>query len=162
MGAGDRVVAVGSYDRYPPEAERLPRVGALLDPNVERILALRPDLVIVYGTQTELSAQLDRAHIPVYSYTHRGLSDVTATIRALGARVGVEAQANGWPIASSSNWPPSGPAWPAGRGRERCWCSAGSRDRSGTSTRAAATASSTTCSRRPEAPTSSVTSIASR
>jgi len=94
MGAGDRLVAVGSYDRYPPEAERLPRVGALIDPNVEQILTMRPDLVVLYGTQTELKKQLDRAGIPYYSYTHRGLPDITDTIRSLGARVGVEANAN--------------------------------------------------------------------
>jgi iron complex transport system substrate-binding protein len=94
MGAGDRVVAIGSFDHYPPEAERLPRVGALIDPNVERILTLRPDLVVVYGTQADLISQLDRAHIPFYSYTHRGLSDIATTIRALGARVGVDANAN--------------------------------------------------------------------
>jgi iron complex transport system substrate-binding protein len=94
MGAGDRLVAVGTYDRFPPEVDRLPRVGALLDPNVERILSLRPDLVILYGTQTDLRQQLDRAHVPYYSYLHRGLPDITQTIRSLGARVGVEGAAN--------------------------------------------------------------------
>src|SRR5439155_13142935 len=94
MGAGDRVAAVGSYDRFPPEVDKLPRVGALLDPDIKRIIALRPDLVIVYGTQTELRTQLDRAQIPYCPYTHRGLPDITDTMRALGARVGVEAQAN--------------------------------------------------------------------
>jgi iron complex transport system substrate-binding protein len=94
MGAGDRLVAVGTYDRFPPEVDRLPRVGALLDPNVERILSLRPDLVILYGTQTDLRQQLDRAHVPYYSYLHRGLPDITQTIRSLGARVGVETAGN--------------------------------------------------------------------
>ena len=47
IGAGPRVVAVSSYDTYPPEVRDLPNVGALLDPNVERILSLRPDLVVV-------------------------------------------------------------------------------------------------------------------
>jgi cobalamin transport system substrate-binding protein len=94
MGAGDRLVAVGTYDRFPPEVDRLPRVGALLDPNVERILALRPDLVILYGTQTDLRQQLDRARVPYYSYLHRGLPDITQTIRSLGARVGVESAGN--------------------------------------------------------------------
>ena len=51
MGAGPRVAAVSSYDRYPPEVERLPRVGALVDPDVERILSLRPDLVVAYASQ---------------------------------------------------------------------------------------------------------------
>jgi iron complex transport system substrate-binding protein len=94
MGAGDRLVAVGTYDRFPPEVEKLPRVGALLDPNVERILSLKPDLVILYGTQTDLRAQLDRAGVPYYAYVHRGLPDITETIRSLGARIGSEAAAN--------------------------------------------------------------------
>ncbi len=94
MGAGDRVVAVGSYDRFPPEVERLPRVGALLDPDVERILSLRPDLVIVYETQNDLRTQLDRARIPYFLYRHRGLPDISGTIRALGARVGAADRAN--------------------------------------------------------------------
>lgn len=92
MGAGDRVAGVSSYDRYPPEVERLPRLGGLLDPNVERLLALKPDVAIVYHTQAELRQQLERAGIPVFPYAHRGLPDVTETIRALGARVGFEAQ----------------------------------------------------------------------
>ena len=90
LGAGDRVVAVGSFDKYPPEVEKLPRVGALLDPDLERILSLRPDLVVVYGSQTDLRTQLERAKVPIYVYSHAGLADVTTTILELGARVGRE------------------------------------------------------------------------
>ncbi|HTK27917.1 MAG TPA: ABC transporter substrate-binding protein [Vicinamibacterales bacterium] len=94
MGAGDRVVGVGSYDQFPPEVGRLPRVGALLDPDVERIISLRPDLVILYGTQADLREQLERAHIPFYPYEHRGLADIPQTIRRIGARVGVDDRAD--------------------------------------------------------------------
>jgi iron complex transport system substrate-binding protein len=94
MGAGDRVVAVGSYDKFPAEVTKLPRVGALLDPDVERIISLRPDLVILYGTQQDLRTQLERARIPYFPYVHRALPDITETIRALGARVGVADRAN--------------------------------------------------------------------
>lgn len=93
IGAGEQVVAVGSFDRYPPAVERLPRVGALLDPNLERILSLRPDLVVVYGSQSDLRQQLERATIPIYLYSHAGLGDVTETMRALGERVGRGAEA---------------------------------------------------------------------
>jgi iron complex transport system substrate-binding protein len=93
IGAGDQVIAVGSFDRYPPAVERLPRVGALLDPNLERILSLRPDLVAVYGSQTDLRQQLERATIPIYIYSHAGLADVTETMRQLGERVGRGAEA---------------------------------------------------------------------
>src|SRR4051812_29650472 len=46
VGAGNQVIAVSSFDRYPPEVSKLQRVGALLDPDVERILSLHPDLVV--------------------------------------------------------------------------------------------------------------------
>jgi len=94
MHAGDRLVAVGTYDHFPPEVERLPRVGALLDPDVERIITLRPDLVVLYGTQSDLRSQLDRAGIPYFPYVHRGLPDVAETIRSLGARVGLAREAD--------------------------------------------------------------------
>jgi iron complex transport system substrate-binding protein len=94
VGAGPRVVAVSSYDRYPPEVTKLPSVGALIDPNVERILSLKPDLVVIYGSQTDLKQQLARAGIGVFDYRHAGLADVTDTIRAIGARTGNGPQAN--------------------------------------------------------------------
>jgi iron complex transport system substrate-binding protein len=94
VGAGPRVVGVSSFDHFPPEVERIQRVGALLDPNVERILALRPDLVVVYRSQTDLIAQLARAEIPTFVYAHAGLGDVTSTLRALGARIGAAGRAD--------------------------------------------------------------------
>jgi iron complex transport system substrate-binding protein len=90
IGAGPQMAAVSSFDAYPPEVKKLPRVGALLDPDVEKILSLHPDLVVVFATQTTLREQLERAKIPVYVYRHAGLSDVLTTIRGLGARVGRE------------------------------------------------------------------------
>jgi iron complex transport system substrate-binding protein len=94
MGAGDRIAGVSNYDRFPPEAAQLPKVGGLIDPDVERVLALKPDLVIVYDTQADLKRQLERAKVPMFRYVHRGLADITATLRALGARVGAKAAAD--------------------------------------------------------------------
>ena len=61
MGAGPRVIGVGNFDRYPPEALTRTKVGGLIDPDVERIISLKPDLVVVYGTQNDLRTQLERA-----------------------------------------------------------------------------------------------------
>jgi iron complex transport system substrate-binding protein len=94
MGAGDKLAGVSNYDRFPAEVARLPKVGGLLDPDVERIISLKPDLVIAYDTQTDLKRQLERAHVPIFPYVHRGLPDITATLRALGARVGAKAGAD--------------------------------------------------------------------
>lgn len=95
MGAGTRVVGVGSYDRFPSEVERLPRLGGLLDPNIEQVIALKPDLVIVYDTQAELRRQLDRAGIPMWSYTTTTLGDVTTVLRALAERIGMPQEGAG-------------------------------------------------------------------
>jgi iron complex transport system substrate-binding protein len=93
LGAGDRVVAVGSFDKYPPEVEKLPKVGALLDPDLERILSLRPDLVAIYGSQGDLRKQLERAGVPVFVYAHAGLANVSSTIGELGHRIGAPERA---------------------------------------------------------------------
>ena len=95
IGAGNEVVGVSSFDHYPPEVEKIQRIGALLDPDLERILSLRPDLAVVYGSQTDLKAQLERAKVPMFVYKHAGLADVTATLRELGKRVGRETEAEG-------------------------------------------------------------------
>jgi iron complex transport system substrate-binding protein len=94
IGAGDKVVAVSSYDEDPPQVRSLPKVGALIDPDVERIITLRPDLVLLYGSQADLMTQLTRASIPYFEYRHSGLSGVTETIRRLGQRLGHATQAN--------------------------------------------------------------------
>jgi iron complex transport system substrate-binding protein len=88
IGAGPQVVGVSSYDEYPPQVKSLPRVGALLDPDTERILSLTPDLVVTYGSQVDLQAQLKRAQIATFDYRHGGLEHIFATMRQLGARTG--------------------------------------------------------------------------
>ena len=87
-GAGPQVVAVSSFDEFPAEVKSLPKVGALLDPDTERILSLRPDLVIVYGSQSDLQTQLDRAGIRTFSYRHGGIETTLGTIRDLGSATG--------------------------------------------------------------------------
>jgi iron complex transport system substrate-binding protein len=88
LGAGPQVVGVSSYDDGLPEVQSLPRVGALLNPDTERIFSLRPDLVIVYGSQLDLEARLARAGIRTYAYRHGDLAHVFDTIRDLALLVG--------------------------------------------------------------------------
>lgn len=93
LGAGPRVVAVSSFDHDPPDVDRLPRVGALMDPDVERILSLTPDLIVIYGSQRDLAQQLSRAGIPQFAFVHGGLADILTTITALGDRTGTSDRA---------------------------------------------------------------------
>lgn len=94
IGAGPQVVGVSSYDEYPPSVKSLPRVGALIDPDTERILSLQPDLVITYGSQVDLQTQMRRASIPTFDYRHGGLDHILVTIRQLGQRTGHNSEAN--------------------------------------------------------------------
>jgi len=96
VGAGPQVVGVSSYDYFPPEVERLPKVGALIDPDNERILGLRPDLVIVYGSQSEAEARFKAAGIRTFSYRHdtaAAIAGTLDTIVAIGTLTGHEARA---------------------------------------------------------------------
>lgn len=93
IGAGPQVVAVSNYDVEPPEVRSLPTVGALLDPDTEKIISLKPDLVITYGSQTDLQSQLKSANIPFFDYRHAGLDHIMVTMRALGQRTGHAQQA---------------------------------------------------------------------
>jgi iron complex transport system substrate-binding protein len=90
IGAGPQVVGVSSFDEFPPEVSKLPRIGALLDPNTERILTLRPDLVLVYGSQAEQERQFQRAGIRTFSYRHGGIPVILQTMRDLGVATGRE------------------------------------------------------------------------
>ena len=95
VGAGPQVVGVSSFDNFPASARSLPKVGGLVDPDTERILSLRPDLVLVYGSQTDLAAQFRRAGIRVYSYrypTTDAIAEIERTIRELGSLTGHAAQ----------------------------------------------------------------------
>jgi len=48
LGEFDRIVGVTSYDNYPPEVTELPEVGGYVNPSVEKIVALKPDLVLAF------------------------------------------------------------------------------------------------------------------
>jgi iron complex transport system substrate-binding protein len=91
LGAGDLLVAVSSYDTWPPQVESLPRVGALIDPDVERILTLQPDLVVVDPAHAGLIAQLRSAGIDSYTYATGSLDGILGHATDLGTAVGLEA-----------------------------------------------------------------------
>ena len=90
------MVGIGSFDQIPigpDQGNSITRVGGLLDPDLERIFTLRPDLVVLYDTQTDLRRQLEKASIPILTYKHEGLAEVSDMIRLLGIRTGHSTEA---------------------------------------------------------------------
>jgi iron complex transport system substrate-binding protein len=89
-GAGDRIVGTVAYSDYPAAAQRLPRVGDIRVLDLERIIALRPDLVIVWLTGSPQS-QLDvltALDLPIYYNEPRTLDEIGSTLERLGALAG--------------------------------------------------------------------------
>jgi len=93
LGLGDRVVAVTTYCRYPPEAARKPKIGDYLRPNLELILAARPDLVILERTGVRNSATLASARLPVLEVDDGTLAGIYQSIERIGAAAGVAGRA---------------------------------------------------------------------
>ncbi len=86
VGAGDRLVGNTTFCNYPPEAKSVAKVGDTLQPSIERILALRPQLVLV-STASQLEAfttQLNEQQIAVYITDPRDLEGVFHSILNVG------------------------------------------------------------------------------
>ena len=90
LGAEARLVGVTDFCDYPPAARGKPSVGGMVNPNLEAIVALSPDLVIATteGNREETFAQLKRLGIPTYLVAAHHVRDVTDLIARLGALTG--------------------------------------------------------------------------
>ncbi|WP_163870070.1 ABC transporter substrate-binding protein [Myxococcus eversor] len=89
IGAGDLVVGVSGFTVRPPEARKKPRVSSFLDANFERILELKPDLVLGFSDlQADLGRELCKRGVPVFLFNQRSLGEILQTVRVTGALVG--------------------------------------------------------------------------
>ena len=95
IGAGDRLVGNTTYCDYPEQAKSVQKVGDTLQPNVERILALRPHLIFI-STSSQLEAFARQLHdhgIPVYVSDPHGLEGVIHSIENIAKLLNREQQA---------------------------------------------------------------------
>ncbi len=86
VGAGDRLVGDTEYCDYPFQAKSVAKIGDTLHPSVERIIALKPQIVLV-STASQLEAftkQLDQQQIAVYVTNPQSLDDVFRSIQTMG------------------------------------------------------------------------------
>ena len=89
LGLGDRVVGVSQYCRFPPEVQKLPKVGTFLQPDPERIAALRPDLVFVHSVAGDLTGRLLTMHIRAVAVDEGTMASVFEAIRQIADAAGV-------------------------------------------------------------------------
>ncbi len=101
LGQQDKLVADTDYCDYPAAATEKPHVGAVLNPSIERIVALKPDLVIgsAEANRREMIDQLAQVGIPLYGLSDKSVDDVLKSVRDLGALLDSDPQATA--LASS-------------------------------------------------------------
>lgn len=93
LGAGDRLVGRTEACDFPAEAARVPSVGSLFPPDLERLLLRRPDLVLMIEGHAELRATLTAREIPVLVLQPRGIEGIFSNIRLLGRALALPTEA---------------------------------------------------------------------
>jgi iron complex transport system substrate-binding protein len=95
LGAGADVVAISDFTKYPKEALQKPSIGLPLNPSIEAIVALRPDLVLGSGDLNVLESadSLQRLGIPVFMADPHGIEGIYASIISIGKALNRDAEA---------------------------------------------------------------------
>jgi iron complex transport system substrate-binding protein len=84
LGLGDRVVGVTRFCRYPPEAQQKPKIGDYINPNLEAIAALRPDLVIIQTNPVRLAEKLTSVRLRSVEVNQENIEAIYNSIRVIG------------------------------------------------------------------------------
>ena len=95
LGEQDRIVGISGYVVRPPQARReKPRVSAFTSANINKILALKPDLILTFSDlQADITADLIRRGLEVYAFNQRSIAGILDMIRTVGALVAASERA---------------------------------------------------------------------
>ncbi len=94
LGLGDKVVAVTDYCNYPQEAEAKPKVGGFTTPNIEKIIALSPDLILATSMhEKRIIPALEERGLTVFALAPKTLDEVLESITLVGEITGKEEEA---------------------------------------------------------------------
>jgi len=95
VGAGDRLVGVTTYCNYPEQAQQIRKIGDTINPNIETIIALKPQIVLVStASQIEtFTSQLEQQNIAVFVTNPNGLDDIYKSVEKIGEVFGKQENA---------------------------------------------------------------------
>src|SRR6185437_12528836 len=98
IGMGRRVVGVSAFTKRPIEAQALPRISSFLDANFEKLMTLKPDLVIGFSDlQADIARELVKRGVAVWIQNQRSVAEILQCVRVTGAIVGRTGEA--WDLA---------------------------------------------------------------
>src|SRR4249920_2113445 len=91
LGEQDRIVGISGFTVRPPQARReKPKVSAFTSAKIDRIVALKPDLVLGFSDlQADIAAALIRSGVEVHVFNQRSIAQILEFIRMLGGMIGV-------------------------------------------------------------------------
>jgi len=96
LDQGHRLKGVTTYSDFPLEAQKLPKVGSYVQLDLEKIVALKPDLCIAIkdGNPIAVARRLESLKIPVYAVNPRNLETVIQTVQEIGGLLNVQKKAD--------------------------------------------------------------------
>ena len=94
-GGGAKIVGAVSYSDYPEAAKRIPNIGSNRQIDMERVIAMKPDLIVVWmhGSSERQVDELRALGIPMFYSEPRKLDDIAASLQKMGKLMGTEAVA---------------------------------------------------------------------
>lgn len=96
LGLGDRLVGVTTYCDYPEEAKKKPKIGGMVNPSLEAVVLLKPDIVVmtIDGNPKEFEERLRLLKVRTFVFKARRLSELPQGIREMGVVLGVKEMAD--------------------------------------------------------------------
>ena len=96
LGRGDDIVGITDYTKYPPEARQKPSVGGVINPSLETLVSLKPDLVLAIGdlNNSDLVRSIEHLGIPVFVIAPHGVEGIYHSISSIGKAINQEAEAS--------------------------------------------------------------------
>lgn len=96
LGRGKDIVGITDTTNYPPEAKQKPSVGGVINPSIEKLVALKPDLVLAIGdlNSLDLTRAIEKLGFPVFVIHPHGLEGIYQSIEKIGIAVDAQREAS--------------------------------------------------------------------
>jgi iron complex transport system substrate-binding protein len=94
LGLGDKVIGVSEFCNYPPGVNEIPKMGGLLNPNYEAIVAGKPDLVIFFENMPGMADKFDSLKIESLAVKHDSINEILDSIQIIGRYCGKSEKAD--------------------------------------------------------------------
>lgn len=96
LGRGSDVVGITDFTQYPVEAKEKPSIGGVINPSLEKLVELKPDLVLAIAelNSSDLVRSIERLKIPVFVVHPQGVAGIHRSITSIGQAIDQQAEAN--------------------------------------------------------------------